>query len=576
VIFAEGDLRVGARIVRVFCRFLFSFLILAQTTWIAGCHSVGSISGRFSGNLSTFNFPGVKDRLRKPVLVQIEPEGSQGAKVLIKHSEKDQGLFPLIHITRLSSRGMDLHFEGLGAQPVHLNREKVKGMRCYVARASREIEACFDEYQFHFKLTGPNRQKIRLAGTRRATPRDTVYEAERDYTFAEAFAEMLKKNWDIREEREVLLRAKLAAKSAYLDLLPKISINSILSASAGMMAMDPWTITGTAGDLIPFFFPGRWIAAQARKWEAEAEKIADLLLKTNLGASLQTLAMSVASHRDVHRELLDLQSRLEAVCKILQALEQSGRLSKDTRVTLDLAEVDLAASILELEDQLQNEMYSLSLVLGKKNPHAVKQVFLDPSAPSLKEIPVLNPIELKKEQKKYAKMAVDASLELLQQEFLEKAARKNRAQVLTRWFDVDGGLSASIITDAKTANSNLRSVNIREDRVEADLVSQSFNLIHDRNQSMKFFFLAEKSLVDRRERLNTIVNPILEQRDSFNPSEFSAEDLRECVEDLVAGLNFYYNTRSAVQVNQAMLDRLVLAGSYELLVPSLKALESIR
>jgi hypothetical protein len=147
-----------------------------------------------------------------------------------------------------------------------------------------------------------------------------AWEVPAHYTQREAMSRAFTESFDSRAIYERQIQARHAARASYLNLLPHLSMSSILSAVAPSVT----GLLGAIGDLVPFLLPNRWLQAKSAAHQSQAQRQALALMRADAAAQVEGL--SYALERDFqilahYRTLMDLAVQTRDK---LQRIELSG------------------------------------------------------------------------------------------------------------------------------------------------------------------------------------------------------------------------------------------------------------
>jgi hypothetical protein len=461
-------------------------------------------------------------------------------------------------------------YPGVAGKLMFLKKIKTPARTCYKAELA---QLCFNPDNFNLSIQGPQTEFLHLYASQFQPARDLNFETRKSFTVSEGVDLILSKNYNIQDAKQTLLRANETANRSYLNLLPHTSVGGAISI-ATVAVGNYFEAARPINDLISFIFPGRWLLAEGTVWQARAARLAYSLFQLVTGTSIQIQTIAYQAHRDLRDALEVLQEQLVEVLQLARVLESEHRIDANYILTIEVALSDLSISVWQSQNQYMQDKLGLSQTLGFENPETVEDMTLEAETPPIENILPLDDQQLLAEKNRYSELAINNSFELRQLEFLRRSAVLNEKNVFLNWLDVFSkiDLGFNLIADDRIAQSMIRSVEIKSEKIRQALIVKVYNLVRDRNLLRLSYDVIGKSLVVRRERLQLLIDRLKDFSQVFTPNEkleVGAADIRGSVRDISAGLSTYYNTKAGTWIDQTILDRLALQGVYQKFLPHL-------
>jgi hypothetical protein len=204
-----------------------------------------------------------------------------------------------------------------------------------------------------------------------------VLEEPSSYTVDQLVALAKTENFNDQVAFKQVVQARDTAKTAYLNLLPHLNINSAMNIEAGV-TVDPigfLTIARSIGDLVPFILPNRWFQANSLKDTAEADGDAYKIVQASSMNIVHGLALSVLRDEEAIRNLKEKKVAVLAIRdEILAIVQNGGGLPIGSADQIDGVLNKLDSSIETLKEDAREEKKSLSQSVGFVNPEAVDLV----------------------------------------------------------------------------------------------------------------------------------------------------------------------------------------------------------
>jgi uncharacterized lipoprotein YehR (DUF1307 family) len=526
----------------------------------------GSYQGDFS--IQGFSDHTLSNLKNQPIIVQITYPLRDHAKLFLQRYQDQKLLFNPIDIQLISKGQIRIKFPDLNLNQILITGGSQYGIRCYEGKDHYLVSFCLENEKFSLHIGDriKSTSQINIFGAQSFLEKKQIdYEPFQELSIQKAVQLRLLKNLDIQSEIEIFRQARLAASSAYLALLPHLSINSITAIGLGAALQDPTQVTGAIGDFVPFIFPTRWTEARKSYWQRRSADTALMTLKLNTTNSIHVIAISYLMHTELREQLKLLMHEIKKLIPVAQQYESSRLITEGSKDTLQTGYDDVKIQLLQLDEQIQREITGLAQVLGYTNPEAIKIIDIDNDRLKFSDLEILKDEKLTREKHYYADLAVNRSFELLQQSYLMNAAKLRESELYLNWLDPAGNsslnLGFNLIPEYKITHSILDNIHIKMKAIRQTIISNAFNTVHDRNQMLKLHRLSKTSIETRIERFKRMSGYLIDATGN-RQSEFNGNDFKDMIQDITYCLWSYFNSKAAFQMDQVTLERLSLIGPY--------------
>jgi hypothetical protein len=381
-----------------------------------------------------------------------------------------------------------------------------------------------------------------------------VFETPRALTLSDAMKIALQRNFSSRIEYEHAIQARLSAKSAYLQLLPHLSVGSALSVAGGGVG-----VFSALGDLVPFLFPSRWFQAKEASEQSQVEQDTLALMRADLMPQVEGLAytqLQDAASLVLYQQLI---VDVNTVYKQVSDLEAKGQMPAGSADHLLSSLQSLQMDEQGLEILVRKDRTSIAQALGFMNPDAVLEVDL-PSE--------LTPVEAAQSLVFGAltDAVVERSLELKQISDLTKLAKLQKKEIPFDWldpsYDSSRDLGFALGTEVEISQSKINQLGLVSEQMQQALAATLDGAVEDYNLALVQFPEAATHFALQKKRWNTVISQV------YPGTALNTLDIQSVLGDyLAAGINIE-SIRASFRVARARIDRLLLQNYYS--VPSIQ------
>ncbi len=548
----------------------------------AGKHKT-LIEGNYNGTLSVHSVSGQKERIQETIRADVK-KTNDGLSITLKDFKDESVLFDPITALKWKNCGIispvsfQFQFAMISAESFELKQVSHKKFTCFVGNRGGDIEFCMDDENFTIEFYGKNESRISITGTRFDIQPHLENEEPREFTVSEAIEIALKNNSDLKIAWENMVQSKLMSKRAKLNLIPRMSYGPLASIGLAILFYDPSVILEVASSVVPFLIPTKIIDVRIQKWQYKAKQMAYALLRANKAVSVEQLAINYVMQRELREALKKLQSEGENVFQTILELEINSQIEKGSTDRMQVSLDNLHEAILDNQHRIHDISSGFSKLLGFNNPEVVKNIILDENITSIDSVSLLNESEEFEQKEEYAKFAIQNSLEIRQQHYLERAEKDEKIKLFLSWFspETDNLFGFNFIAEYEIKKSEIRAIRLMTDKIRQSLKSHAYEQVRERNEWRKEYDRIYKSLKLRQKLWSEFRQSLAsdgKEAEAHVMSKRGSVDIdkaREYLEDVQTELVSYFNMRGIVSVAQAELDRLALRGPYRKLLPRLE------
>jgi len=375
-------------------------------------------------------------------------------------------------------------------------------------------------------------------------------ETPQTYTLQQIMDRARTQNFDTRLEFEQALRAHHTAANTYLNLIPHLSINSILALTK---PADIQNLVSNVGDLAPFLLPSRWLKARDAQLACEAEQDALILMRGDTSAQVEASVYAIARDQAVLKYYNQYVPTAESIAQEISRRENEGSFPLGTVDTISGIINALKTDQFVLRDFLKEEKDFFSYALGFFNPHTVADIDAGNFDPSqIAKAPPLSEEDL-------AALA-QKGFEIKQINYLIEAARVSKKVTYFNWLDPSGdpsaGLGAGLGESIAIEETKVDSLLIRKQQIQASLNLNASLAVGRYNESIELYKLSLDDLYRAQRRVERIVSSLKEGRNVTLLDLISALQDRLKVQIVLEG------AVAGFRIAKVKIDRIGLDGFY--------------
>jgi hypothetical protein len=346
-------------------------------------------------------------------------------------------------------------------------------------------------------------------------------EKPRDFTLPELRKLVQSHSFKTREEFQKLLSAKANMRLHYLNLLPHLSFNSILSSATG----GPLGLVASIGDLAPFLLPNRWAGAKENDRLYQAEKYSAKIVTEDAVNVVENLALAVDRDQKTLQELIKIRATVPPILDLINSLEAKtppllvpGR-HRVVESPLNL----LDETIVSLEDVVDTDLAELATAMGFENPLAIRSLDIGNFAD------ILNPATF--DFADLEKATIQTSNEIPQIGELIKAATANLHGRAFEWLDPSGdpqaGLGFGLPSHIEIEQHAVSQLGVAREKTRAVLLKKVRSAFVDLRMDVEQYKLSQQGIAIQSGRINADTEEL-----KSAPNDTPIGDLQDSLEKL--------------------------------------------
>lgn len=504
------------------------------------------------------------ETIRTPVNIAVSYDKDKIGELKINHSNQTPS--GKIVLKNLGQAKIELNIPFLGPNSFTLKKNKKEShppeITCYDHRSTLHIKACAGTDQFRIEAYTPNNSSVySLSGDLFPIRDPLLYEIPQDYTLGQAIRRALTQNIDSQVELEHLIQVKQSARSAYLNLLPHISLNSALLVAS----LSPYAAPAAAFDVAPFLLPNRWLLAKKISLEAEAQRDAFKIFRANRATELESMAYTHLHHSNTLQIILDSILRLSEIETLLYSSKNTIE-NKVPNLVDDASdrwfayrqELSIDANQFKLSTQLIKQ--NLAEMMGLSNPNGLKLLKIEPETTSIQDMPYLNPQDT-------GTLGVARSLEMRQLDRLIQAAHYQKNALLFNFIDPFGdpqyNLGLNLIGQVQVSRSKIQELKLTQEKTRNTVLKNSYSAVENYNFALETYKNA-RELMNTRQRIfeRTLEKLTLcstERQMPCPPIGLIIQDFQRMTDANLEAEGYLMNFR----INRSRIDRILLQGFYD-------------
>ncbi|MBC7539418.1 MAG: TolC family protein [Bacteriovorax sp.] len=432
-----------------------------------------------------------------------------------------------------------------GSANLNLNSDKncVKG-----TAAPQTIIACWEQNKFTLSINDKlNPEKsilINLNLDKNLAP----LEANKILSIDELVGRAKFNNYTVTEESERVFQAQKSIGVARGNLLPKLSLKSLLGLATG-------DYVSAVGTVLPFLFPGNWYKWEASKELYQAEKTSFATLRGNEMNMVEGLYYIILRDQQV---LERLKKHITWMKQIQDTIKQSEKVGTVTQGTADYFGLNIGIlerdkinfeALIKIQYAQLAEASALSPINGIAGLIAI-------SVPDLSGMDALDPSTFFKE-------AQDYSYELKSLGFLLKAAKTSQKEIYFNFFDLEGnnGIGFGTHSQILVSKSQQEEISKKIDETKSLIELQSSMVANEYNQALDSYQLAESNKNTSLKRFNWLISRLLQGDGAIDSEEF-VNELTD-IQNKIIGFTADEATSAQMWLMaKSKLNRLMLKGYY--------------
>lgn len=355
-------------------------------------------------------------------------------------------------------------------------------------------------------------------------------------------------NYSVSQESERVFQAQKNIGVARGNLLPKLSLKSLIGLATGDYLSAVETV-------LPFLFPGNWY-----KWESSKELY---LAEKSSFASLRGNEMNMVEglYYLILRDQLVLDRLKKHIVWMKQIQESINQSEKVGTVLKGTAEYfGTSISVLERDrinfEALIKIQYAQLAQASALSPINGISGLVPVSVPDLSTMEVIDPSA-------FFKVAQEKSYELKSLGFLLKAAKSSQKEIYFNFFDLEGsnGIGFGTRSQILVSKSQQEEISKKTDETRSLIELQSSMVANEYNLAIESYQLAKSNKKISEKRLNWLISRLLQGDGSIDSEDF-VNELTEIQYKIIGFTSDEATSTQMWLMAKAKLNRLVLKGFY--------------
>ncbi len=211
------------------------------------------------------------------------------------------------------------------------------------------------------------------------------------------------------------------------------------------------------------------------------------------------------------------------------------------------------------------DRYALSQTMGLHNPEAIESISIGQEFLPIEAATPLN-------QRAIADWAVARSFEADQMNFMQQIAHMKKIELYFYWMDPSAdqksSLGFNLIGQIKVAQSQIDELKVKQEQIKTIVFQNSYRVVLDYNEALAAYRKTyEKAQEEQKTpRYEALFDQVL------RGGELNYEEAKSAIQQYLATVIEQESVLSAFRVARAKIDRLMLAGYYERLLPKMPTL----
>ena len=399
-----------------------------------------------------------------------------------------------------------------------------------------------NSYYFHKKLS-----KTQLHSSENFEGGDKLgiaYKNEHNLDFL--LEKLLAQNFTLRLNAERVYQAKHKVNLEIGKLLPSLSFSTGQAAANN----DLFTL---ASQVIGFVFPSNWFHFDESKLYLQAEKWGHMALQANQINGLYALAYQINFLRALHDMFGEYSHSLKDLVDQATARLENGEDRLDQKIKIENIYLMLLSDQRLLEASIQNSYYQLAFVIDLDDDKWIDFGIEKLPFPKLEELTNIKASELEA-------VVLEKSPEIKQFQSLLAAAkysaRSRMFDFLSPYGNEETSLGFGYLSQIKIGRSQVRELEIKLEELSANLKLAIYKVAQDYNTALEYYKNINTGLENAKKWY------VLLMRQFYEGGEYEAQEFLDAIDSILLFHSEYINIRYKFMIFQAIVDRLLMRGSY--------------
>ena len=515
---------------------------------LTACNSpLAELQGHYEGTLfQRTDGNGRQQPVRADILVDSKGRG----KVAITDLENTSLLN--IDLTEIKDQAFKITIPGLVRSPM----EVVEKAGCYLRKGDQALRFCLARGELVLEVTTKEAGSVfTLALDRFKKVDEYVMEKPAKYTLSQSIDIAFKMNFDNRIEFEHVKQARLTRSYTRKNLLPGLSLGSLVS----LIVLDPASIISSIGDLAPFLLPTRWLQASEAGLRTQAEEDALILLRADTAMQIEGFAYILQRDRTIQAFYADTLEKAKGAQDLIEAREDVGLYPRGTSDDIKSVVNGIEQASVALDLAVKEDLTAIAQTMGFHNPDAIAEFTLESELESIDHCSQI-PIAESKARKALKRTVIERSFEIRQIDYLIKVSRLQKAERYFSWLDPAADpmskLGLGIADFIKVGGSQIDEMKLRREELQQTIETKIVNTVTEYNNALQAYALASAGMEIQNRRLTRILETVSL---GTNVDMFG---LVQIFQDYLSAENSIETDIAAYRVARAKRDRFLLKGHF--------------
>lgn len=347
---------------------VYHFLFAVTLMFLSGCKTL-DLQGTYVGVLNSLNAKGApQDYLVK---IEIQAIDSENANLEIKSLSAKSLPIPLHYHLAITKFSGGLVLSGLDSSHPEINLNYDTSDKCWHG-SELSLLICYNDDTFDFQTFDNNLTKFHISAKRNYSPKYLeVPKNKTSFSIEELRKLVQEKSFDSRMEYQRVLEARKNAQANYLSLAPRMTLGTVGALLSGN---GVGLFISVMSDLTPFLFPTNWIKAKEAGLQSDAENITQKIMKADSQLSVETLADLILRDEASLVYYQEMISSTQVLHDSIQIRENLGQYPVGSTDNIQSILNSLYADKMELTKNIQQQKYSLSIMVGFDKPEKIQKI----------------------------------------------------------------------------------------------------------------------------------------------------------------------------------------------------------
>ena len=513
------------------------FAILLFSSSLAGAHPLDAIDGNYHGSASIN-----ADQKISELKVQATATWNGSDVQLVIKTIDQNSVSKNWQYTLTEFRRNNASISGMGLSDITLSSADSS---C-VANNDSTVRVCDTTTSILITIADVSGKLLSRFDLSSDDAKNELTDAPKTYTLDELRTRAFNHSFETQVEFEHTFQARQTAKASRLNLLPHLSINSVIP----LAVMDMSGTLDAVGDIAPFLLPNRWLLAKENGQRSKAEDDTLVLVKSDSGFLVETITLSILRDQEILQKMKTSLIQITAIRDELAFREKLGQFQPGVHDDVTSLIMDLQKTIDTMAEGSQEQFAALALAAGFADQASIAGI--TPLTPNEMTVPVHEDAD--------QGTIFDHSYELKQLDHLILATKASKGERWFQWMDPagdpNGGFGFALPSYISIGSSQIREMQVRREQMESILTQKLHTIVNEANLSNDLFTLDTQGVVIQKNRVNRMLTNIR------MGAAFALSDLINALQDQVKNDLDLTSSQYSFLISKAALNRLEMTGPY--------------